>query len=314
MRRMWTGFKALLGLVVGLACVVLLGVFFIGPAVAVEVSGLQAPGEVIGRAETISPLKVTWTRQMTLDVRYRPEGADADETARVAVDAETYDRLAVGGQVSLRYLRADGLFRQIGNAAGARLTSQGPFGSLIARYAALGPYLLGGLVCLALAVAWARWKRWWLAAPIFCIIAGGGLLVGSGWQRPPPAGEQLSAQATVRRSELIERVWGGKRTRSDEAVQPFWIVELAFVPAGRSQPVVAVDLIDDGSVPSLASGAELPIRYSAADPRRAQIEGATRSYVWKNLSSFGIIIALLGGLALATWVWRRRRRAASPGS
>ncbi len=72
-------------------------------------------------------------------------------------------------------------------------------------------------------------------------------------------------------------------------MQPFVVVELEFVPDGRTDPVVAVDMIDDGSLRAIERGVDVPIHYSAADPRWAQIDNATRTYYWKNLRTFGII-------------------------
>ena len=81
------------------------------------------------------------------------------------------------------------------------------------------------------------------------------------------------------------------------------------VPQGARDPVVAVDTFDTNSVAALERGADVPIHYSAADPRQAQIDGATRTYYWKNLTSFGILIVGIGGLLLLGW-WRVRRRTA----
>ena len=69
------------------------------------------------------------------------------------------------------------------------------------------------------------------------------------------------------------------------AAQPYTIVELSFVPTGMAGRVVAVDMVDAGSVAGLEPGAKVPIRYSAAEVRWARIDGAMRT-CWKNLAGY----------------------------
>jgi hypothetical protein len=80
--------------------------------------------------------------------------------------------------------------------------------------------------------------------------------------------------------------------------------------------VVAVDGVDEGTVPGLVVGGRVPINYSPAAPREARLVGGSRTYrarEWQQLAeTAGWIIALLAGWwLLARFVkllWRRRPR------
>lgn len=305
MRRLGSILRALFTTV----AVGLLAVVCVGPSLWVELEGELAPAEVVAKHEEISPKTVNWSRELTLDLSYRPAGADERTVAHVLVDPATYDAVAVESTVQLRYLRAgDDLLRMGANMLGARLTSQPPYGPLVARIGGLAPYLAGAAVIIGMLWAGTKWRQWWLAGLGGVLLLAGAFVAVSGWQPPLPPGPVREGTAAVRAVTRIERVGGGRRSRSVEAVQPFLLVELAFVPEGRPGQVIAVDLVDDGSVPGLERGAEVAIRYSAADPRRAQIEGATRTFPWKNLASGAIPILFIGALLVVGLLLRLRRR------
>jgi hypothetical protein len=297
---------SLIGSAIGFACIALLLSPLIGPPLYVEVAGPVVSGTVVAKREAIDVLSGTWMRRAFVDVRYRPRGEDETEVASIAVDLATYDRLHMGDPVQVRYA-PNATLRQLASLAVARLDSQLPLGSFFAR---MGNYLVGLVltigVWLALLWAWSKWRHWWLSAAIFGLMAGGVLYLGSGWQ-PAPGGAILAGSAEIRAIHQVTRIWESRRSSGDDAVQPYTIVELVFVPQGTAEPVVAVDLVDAGSVPALEKGANVPISYSARDPRWARIEGATRTYSWKNLRSFGLIALIVGLLLLVAWSTARRR-------
>lgn len=287
----------------------LLLVPLIGPALYLEFAGAQTSGAITAKQEKITFTSNVWTRQLVIDVRYQPTYADRTVTTGISVDTTTYDRLCLGEAVQLRYIPHP-LFEQLHGVGSARLGSQQPMGAFVAR---LGPFLLGVIigvgVWLALLFAWSKWKHWSLALALLISMLGTTIYLGSDWPRPAPAGAQAHAQATVRSVHRIERVWGGRRTASEEAVQPYTIVELGFVPAGRTDPVVAIDMIDADSVPGVEVGATVPVRYSVDEPRWVQIDGAVRTYYWKNLRTFGLLSLLILALLCGSWGIRRWRAA-----
>lgn len=280
----------------------------LAPAALVEAQGQVTPGEVVAKREEITMRRTGWSRQIFVEVRYQPAGAYAPEVALIPVTARRYDQIRVEQAVQVRHL-PDPTIRALGTLAATRLADQPPFGALLEWLEPAAGFLATVVAGVALLLAAVRWPRWWLVTPAAAVIAGGLVLLIGDWPPPAPAGPQLAASATVRDTHEVDQIfWRRTRGRVD-AAQPYTIVELSFTPRGAAGPVVAVDQIDQGSVAGLAPGATVPVHYSGADPRWAQIDGAARSYPWKNLAGVAlpaaVILALLAGLAL---LWRSRRR------
>jgi hypothetical protein len=68
-----------------------------------------------------------------------------------------------------------------------------------------------------------------------------------------------------------------------EADQPVSVVGVEFVPDGSADTVLAVDLIDEGSRPGLKQDSPIGIEYESRSPRTAYIQGATRTFVGRNI-------------------------------
>lgn len=308
MRRIFSFIRTVISLVI----LALMLTPIVGPSIYVELRGVDAPAEIVAKREAIDVASGIWTRRLYVDVRYQPPDAPDPEIANVAVDAATYDQLHAEDPVRIRY-PANPTLRRITLLAGTRLATQRPFSALLARMGSLlGRIALGLLIWLVLLLLWTKWRRWWLGLALVALMIGGVIYVGSGWPSPAPDGELVAGSATVRADHLVERVWGSRRRRAEEAVQPYQIVELTFVPQGSSDSVVGVDMIDAGSVAGIEAGAPVAMHYSAADPRWVSIDGASRTYYWKNLRSFGLIAAGILLLVIVAWIVARRRRARQP--
>ncbi len=307
--------RSCLSLVGSVVVGVLLVVVFAGPAVYVELSGATASGVVSARHEEIRMRYSGWTRSLRVEVQYTPADTEQQEVAIIPVTTERYDQVRIGDAVQVRYMPQPGV-RVLGEIASPRLVDQGPVGQLRARVAGSAiTFAFIGLFLLFLA-AWGATRLGWLLVPVWALLLCFGVYAVSDPPQPAPPGPQLSTQATVRQVYEVDRLSSGRSGRSRsrafrEALQPYDMVALEFVPQGAAASVVAVDLVDVGSVQGLAVGAKLPISYSTADPRWAQIEGAQRTYFWKNLYGYAIVAGLVLLLALGVWIVRRRRRARS---
>jgi hypothetical protein len=114
-----------------------------------------------------------------------------------------------------------------------------------------------------------------------------------------------------RRSRL-----GGSSDNIRRLAMPYQVVQLQFTLPGRPDPIVAVDAVDAASIPELAVGAILPIRYDPRALREARLVRGTRTFRERNRYHFLIPTVGLGLFGmLATWVARERRtrrRAAAP--
>jgi len=80
--------------------------------------------------------------------------------------------------------------------------------------------------------------------------------------------------------------------------QPVELVEFEFTPTGRSEPVVAAEKIDAGSL-DITAGGRAQAQYDSDNPRSALLAGAGHSYRWQNpLGQLAPGIAILGILAV----------------
>jgi hypothetical protein len=127
-----------------------------------------------------------------------------------------------------------------------------------------------------------------------------------------PAGEQRTARANVKSVSEFTQILETSESPGVETRQPFQIVELQFVPEGRTDPVIGVDKIDSGSIRDLAQGSVVPIRYQVDSPRILRITGATRTFpreaqisVARDAGEWLVgIVILLGVCKLFDSVWK----------
>lgn len=277
-------------------------------SVYLDQAGQVGAGQIVAKDERIG-VSTTWTRgtpgwwwrHLWATVVFTTN--DGPITTLLLVDEERFDGLRPGASVQLRYL------------------PQAPFIARLADQSTLSlvpwPWLLrAGLIFGSLFVIWLLFQRrapWSITGPAIAAA----ILVNLLQTYPPfweaePTGPLQTALAEVRATHSITIALLPQRGSSD-ASQPWEIVELTFVPQGLDQPVVAIDGVDAGSVPGLAVGARLPVRYSAETPRAARLVQAARSYRWRewqDLIETTLVAAIvIGGFLafgrLASWTWRR---------
>lgn len=301
MRRIGSCFSRLVGFVF----LALILTPFIAPPLSVEIAGVIAPGSVVAKREVINNFTTTWTRNLYVDVRYQPGYATEPEVIALAVDTTTYDRLHVGDETQVRYTPHP-LLGKLSNMGFTRLEALSPPAAFVAR---IGNFLIASLAGLALwfvlLMAWSKWRSGWLMLMVLLVMIAGFIGTSMGWPTPQPPDELSTGSATIRQIRRIDVLFVGRQSGTTEAVQPYQIVELTFVPAGRSDPVVAVDMLDADSVPNLAVEASVPIRYSPQNPRWAQIVGASRTFYWKNVFNVSAIMLALAGIIMILWLFNR---------
>jgi len=97
------------------------------------------------------------------------------------------------------------------------------------------------------------------------------------------------------------------------AHQPVDVMAVEFVPQGFTDSVLAVDLVDRGSVQGLEEGAVVEVEYEAARPRVAWLRGASRTFTRRNLVGLGEdtvlwIGVLIAGLLILTFLGKAFNR------
>lgn len=136
---------------------------------------------------------------------------------------------------------------------------------------------------------------------------------------PRPWGKSASGMTATAQAQVLEITvqrrgpsTGGGQGGQELSV-PVAHVRLRYTPPGRDQPVELVDAIDADGAASLAVGDAVMVRFDPAQPRAAQILGATR----RHAASLWLDYALGGGLVLivvATFLLLARRRLARKAS
>ena len=287
-----------------------------GYSIYLDVTGLVTSGKVTAKRESIRISDGDWSRNLSVSATFQPEGERVVSYVHAEVDAATFDRLRVGSPVKVKYLPSLTL-RQIPLVPAARLVGHTlfPFSEdmrpVVLRFALL---VLGGI---ALVMLWRKAHlsiAAWLLIPYVMFVLAVLLMPRA---LPAPVGPLRAAYATVSDVHEITQILETSESPGFDAVQPYQIVEMKLVPEGRAEPVLAVDMIDSGSVPSVVKGAAVPIDYQADNPRIVRIQGARRTYPQKAylavLRDGGIYVLVIGGLLGILYLFRTAGRSVLSG-
>jgi hypothetical protein len=273
----------------------------VGPSIYLDLKGPVVPAEVLKKTEDLDVRdKPDYTRRLQIQVRFQPLDQDYPEEAYINVDAGTYDSVHVGSQIQVRY-QPNRSIRQIIFWPAARINGQTTL-SVLRRLPQ--SFLFGAIVVgIGIALVWMLFKpRFRALRPVLALLLVVDL-VGVGFVVVQPAflgrfaGPQQTAKARVRAINYVTMTEGGSRTPSEKLRKPYDHVQLDFVPAGAVDPVIAIDDIDVGSLPTLRVGDTVTIVYPESNPRGARILGGTHDHRWINFVTWPI--GLLGGLAAA---------------
>lgn len=312
----------LLTLVCGL--VLLVSPFLIS-SLYVDQRGIDLTGHVSSKREDVTVHYSAWTRSSEVTIQYDlPDGAGVSFFT-VRMDPERYDAFRAGQTVKLHYLRRG----DIPNVPGAdllwqmhalpvvRLANQRAFSGLEMLFTRKVIVVCGALAALAILLwVWrlARLPRFGWAAGI-CVVAGAPALLFHDFPRPTPrpAVQIRHGAGKVKSLDRIDRLLQGNRTHGMAASQPIHVVGIEFLPEGRTEPVLAVDLIDASSIPGLKVTAPVDVEYEAASPRTAYLRSATRTFLPRNVAGIAgdgalYLAVLLGGLMIAHFLgkaWTR---------
>lgn len=258
--------------------------------------GVAVPGRVYFKHEDMTLHRSSWTRASVVTIEYFPPDTGVASFLGLQLPPAEYDTFHVGQPVSLRYLRRQDLpalpltqiLRDLRFLPEARLAGEPALAPWKARLD--GPIAWIASVVAGVVTLLGVWRvfrlpgfGWAVAAAVVCVVA---VSLVSDFPTPPPAPKVDVRRATGKVAGIgrIDRLFEGNRTRGLETSQPIDVVGVEFVPAGRADPVLAVDLIDAGSVPGLAKDAAVSIAYEAAAPRTAYIQGAARTFPTRNLA------------------------------
>ena len=298
--------------------------FFLS-SLAIDEHGATIPGRVYSKSETVTVHNSQWQRSSEVTFRYDPPDSSTTGFFGVTLAPEEYDRFRIGQSVSLHYLRREdvpavplaSILHQMHVLPVVRLAERRTFTTVQQFFT--GNLISGLEVVAGLVIGLLILRK--SGSPLFKWVLGGAVLAGIGVlmiydfprPTPKPATDVRRTTATVKSVDRIDRVFEGKRSRGFVMDQPVDVVGLEFVPSPGVEPVVAVDLIDAGSISGLTIHSTVPIEYEAAVPRTARILPGTREFVSRNIRGMAAecaltLAVLIGFFAAAQWIARAFNR------
>jgi hypothetical protein len=303
-----------------LAGAVLFALPFFVSSMYVDERGITIPGRVFSKREDVTVQHSTWTRSCEMTIQYFPPDTGSTAFLGVSLSPEGYDEFRKGQAVNLHYLQKKDvpdlpmakILSQVHALTTARLVGQKTFSNseLVWRNNASLFSLVGGMVVVLFIWRLARQPGFGWAV-CFCVLGAVVVMLISEFPKPQPAPVAAVRRGSgkVKTLDRIDRVFEGTRSRGIEVHQPVSVVGVEFVPDERMEPVLAVDLIDAGSLPGLREGSPVAIDYEAASPRTAHIQNATRTFVGRNIRGMAVdgvlcVLLLIGMLAAAQFIGR----------
>ncbi len=292
---------------------------FVLSSLYIDQRGVIIPGRVAYKREDVVVRYSKFERSSEVTIEYsKPDGSGVDYQ-KVQVSPAEYDAKHIGQAVSLHYLRPQDLpdvpliqsLRRAQLLPMVRLADHQSFSGLrqlfTGRVSRL-TFVVGGVAVVLLLWRIARIPGFAWACG-FCILAG--ITVGTLGEFPQPLPAPTLAVrhaiGTVKELDRIDKLFSDTHQRGWETFQPVQVLGVQFTPEGRTEPVLAVDLIDEGSVPGLKEHSSVPLDYEASSPRTAYIAGATRNFPRRNMTGVGLqalacvavsLLLLLAGLLL----------------
>jgi hypothetical protein len=266
----------------------------------VDERGITIPGRVFSKSETVTLRYSTWKREAEATIEYWPADEPGVQFHTARLTPERYDSLHTGETVSLHYLRRQdtptvplaNMWRAVHALPTVRLSGQRAFSGLRMLFTPPVIFvckLIGGVVILLIVWRRAQWAGFWWALGICCSVGFAAVLIQDfPTPTPPPITNIRQGSGRIASIGRIDRLINGTRSRGFIADQPVDVVGIQFVPAGRTEPVVAVDLIDSGSLSGLKQDSVVAIQYEAESPRTAYIQAATRKFVSRNLRGMAV--------------------------
>jgi hypothetical protein len=288
--------------------VLLLAAPFVISSLFIDQRGVLISGHVHSKDERVVVDNSSWTRSLDLSIEYDPPQESSVAFLTATVDPHRFDELKIGDLVHMRYLRREDMphvpgasaLRQLHLLPTARLADQHAWSGLQLAFTTPSTLLIKVAIAVVLILMLWRLAR----IPLFgwaiaiCVLAAISVMVVHEFPTPvpPPQNQVRSTSGTVKSLDRVEWLFRDTHQKGFHADQPIEIVGVQFVPEGRTEPVLAVDLIDAGSIPGLREHAPVGIDYESGAPRTARLRGAGRQFVRRNLR--GIAVELVASLAV----------------
>jgi len=268
---------------------------FLVSSLYVDQRGVEIPGRVVYKRETIRTNYSTWTRSLEASIQYDlPKGAGVSFFTAF-LNPERYDSLHKGEVVKLHFLRQQDIpdlpftkvLWQMRAIPTVRLADQQTFSRVKELFTARVIFICEAIAGFAV-LLWIWHLAGWGGLPwVIAALVVVGVVMSEIHDFPKPTPQPskniLHSTGRIKSIERIDRLFQGSHERGILADQPVNVVGVEFVPAGRTEPVVAVDLVDANPGARLQENSNVEIAYEADSPRTAYLQEATRTFLHRNL-------------------------------
>src|SRR3954447_19180817 len=261
--RLWSAglMRSVLRLIFFVAVLLLISPFFIS-SLLIDQRGVELSGRVFSKDEYIVVHSASWDRKCDVMVEYTAPDGSGVSFLTGQMQPDQFDHVQTGDPVPLHYLREKDLpdypgtktLRQMHLLPSVRLANRNTWSGLATLVSTHETALTAVLSVVLILFLWRVFRVPYFAWVLFaCALLAIGISYVSEFPNPMPAPEHnvRTAKGTVKSLENWKWLFSGTRRKGVRADQPIEIASVQFVPEGRTQPVVAVDLIDAGSVPGL---------------------------------------------------------------
>ncbi|HWC99299.1 MAG TPA: hypothetical protein VG456_21215 [Candidatus Sulfopaludibacter sp.] len=292
---------------------------------AVNEHGILLPGTVYHKSESFSSGYSDWTVSRDVTIQYTlPETGGAGFFTSHPIAAH-YDAIRLKQPVQIRYLPRKDLPAALGTdilwqmhalptAKLAGFQESSRLDAFLTPLMRLFLTILAGVVVLVILwrITQSAFLGW--AAALACLpLVACLMLMGFPLPTPAPSAPVRRASGKVVEVGTFDKLFATAHSRGVDASQPMDVVSVLFVPEGKTDPVMAVDVIDQGSLPGLRRDSPVAVQYEAAEPRTAHLEGATRNFPTRNFAgalTAGLAYLVVMGLLLggAAWLGRGYRK------
>jgi hypothetical protein len=300
---------------------------FVVTSLALDNRGVAIPGRIHYKRENIRVRYSGWGRTADATIEYTIPETGEVTFFDVHPSLQQYDAMHINQPVQLRYLMRDavpawpmtGVLWAMHALPTVRLINPQVI-SLLEIMSTPGVVrgieILSGL--LTLYILWRITRRkllaWLVAAGVIGALSM--FVYSFPHPAPPPLVDVRRGVGTIVTINRITRLFSGPRQRGSIAAQPVDVVGVEIVAEEMVEPVLAIDLIDSGSVPGLREKSTVPVTYEAQSPRTAYIDGGSRTFAGRNirgavLDGFLNATVLLGGVAVALCIGKVFKRLTS---
>jgi hypothetical protein len=268
---------------------------FLVSSLYVDQRGIEILGRVHHKSETIITSYSTWKRSLEASIQYDlPKGAGVSFFTAF-LNPEQYDALHPGNVVKVHYLRQQDIpdlpftkvLWQMHMLPVVRLADQQTFSRVKELFTPNVIFFCEAIAGFAVLLWIWRLAGWgglpWVIVGLIAVGIAVSEIRDFPKPTPQPSKNVLRGVGRVKSVSRIDRLFQGSHERGILADQPINVVGVEFVPVGRTEPVVAVDLVDANSQAVLQENTNVEIEYEADSPRTAYLQKATRTFLHRNL-------------------------------